>query len=362
MVAPGMDHQLQTFFRRIDEHATPLTDELCDAIESRASELQHLFEQDRDRRQRFLATASLRQWGGLLRQGQRDANERQRTEFRDEWYDTLQILRDIAATISQDDNRPGWLPSNVPPGAQADQLLHAHYDNHVIGEGRRSRFAEQFEANRQNPALALRQAVDWRRNLPRPPTGEERTLYWNGAPVLREMVSGPCVAPSEPEFDGVCQRVWSVQDHARRVANAVPNLPEGRPYDMATKTRALVHFLFNRRAQNGSTVLQVIHHVLYDGPDEALPVRLKEATTDGPRRIDHLGISALGELVGWALPEKFPPRNNRTSKSLRSLGFPVTGHGQAWRASAQKRGRLTSVCPGAWPGLGSGLQSPASRC
>jgi hypothetical protein len=73
--------------------------------------------------------------------------------------------------------------------------------------------------------------------------------------------------------------------------------------------------------------LQVIHYVLYGGTDETLPIRLWEATTDGPWRIEHLGISALGELVGWALPDKFPPRNNRTSKSLRSLGFPVAVHG-----------------------------------
>jgi hypothetical protein len=91
--------------------------------------------------------------------------------------------------------------------------------------------------------------------------------------------------------------------------------------------KALAEFLFSRRSQNGSNVLQVIHYVLYGGTDETLPIRLWEATTDGPWRIEHLGISALGELVGWALPDKFPPRNNRTSKSLRSLGFPVAVHG-----------------------------------
>jgi hypothetical protein len=121
--------------------------------------------------------------------------------------------------------------------------------------------------------------------------------------------------------------VWSIQDHARRVANVTVNLPEGRHYDMATKTKELATFLFSRRAKNGSNVLEVLHHVLYDGTDEGLPTRLWDATMDGAWRIDHLGISALGELSGWALPDKFPPRNNRTSKSLRSLGYPVTIHG-----------------------------------
>jgi hypothetical protein len=39
--------------------------------------------------------------------------------------------------------------------------------------------------------------------------------------------------------------------------------------------------------------------------------------------VNHLGISALGELVGWALPDKFPPKNNRTSKALYALGNQV---------------------------------------
>jgi hypothetical protein len=73
--------------------------------------------------------------------------------------------------------------------------------------------------------------------------------------------------------------------------------------------------------------LEVLQHVLYDGTDEAAPTRLWDATMESAWRIDHVGISALGELIGWALPDKFPPRNNRTSKALRSLGYSVTVHG-----------------------------------
>jgi NAD(P)-dependent dehydrogenase (short-subunit alcohol dehydrogenase family) len=62
-------------------------------------------------------------------------------------------------------------------------------------------------------------------------------------------------------------------------------------------------------------------------PIDSVPDRLWEAIAADAWRIEHFGISALGELVGWALPESYPPRNNRTSKSLRSLGFPVIAHG-----------------------------------
>jgi hypothetical protein len=327
MVASAMDIQLQAFFRRIDENASPLSEELYRAIESRARELQRLAEQDRDQRQRFMSTPSIREWSGLVREPASRALDRQRSAFTGEWFDTLQILRDVGVTISLSENRPRWIPVDVPSGAQADQFLHAHYYNHVIDKDRRSRFAEQFEQNHTNPALALRRAMDWWRDLSAPPSGEDRMLFeW--APFLRAMLSADRILRlSGADFEAICQRVWSIQDHARRVANATLNLPGDRRYDMSTKTTALAQFLFSRRSQNGSNVLQVIHHVLYGGNEEDLPSRVWEATTDDLWRIEHLGISALGELIGWALPERFPPRNNRTSKSLRSLGFPVTVHG-----------------------------------
>jgi hypothetical protein len=96
---------------------------------------------------------------------------------------------------------------------------------------------------------------------------------------------------------------------------------------MSTKTKALAHYLFERRASNGSNILQTINYVLFDGRIDDVPLRLWDATSEGLWRIDHLGISALGEIIGWALPDRGPPRNNRTSKSLRSLGFDVTAHG-----------------------------------
>jgi hypothetical protein len=110
------------------------------------------------------------------------------------------------------------------------------------------------------------------------------------------------------------------------MANITLNLAEGRPYDIPTKTTALAKFLFSRRSRNGANVLEVIYHVLYDGGEDNVPERLWEAIAADAWRIEHFGISALG-LVGWALPERYPPRNNRTSKSLRSLGFPVIAHG-----------------------------------
>jgi hypothetical protein len=328
MIATAMDIQLRAFFQRVDEVASPLTDELFQAIESRMRERRRIDEQDYEQRKRFLATTGVRQWPGLVTVPAGAATARQKQSFLDEWFATLQILRDIAATVSKDENRPSWLPEQIPGGAQANQFLHSYYDNNVFGDDRRSLFAEKHEENGLNPARALQNAMTWWRELPEPPSNEDRMLFeW--APYLRDALSQERILRlTEADFDAVCHRVWSIQDHARRVSNATLNLPGGQRYDMDTKTKALAEFLFSRRSQNRSSVLQVLNYVLYGGTDDLLPARLWDATTDDNWRIEHLGISALGELVGWALPDKFPPRNNRTSKALYSLGFPVTFHGE----------------------------------
>ena len=67
-------------------------------------------------------------------------------------------------------------------------------------------------------------------------------------------------------------------------------------------------------------------YVLYGGSDDELPNRIWNATKDPALRISHIGLSAFGEITGWAIPEKYPPRNRRTSKALRSLGFDVRVH------------------------------------
>jgi hypothetical protein len=129
---------------------------------------------------------------------------------------------------------------------------------------------------------------------------------------------------TQEDFEEICKRVWSIQDHGKRTKNSTLGLPDGRQYAMDEKTHALSEYLYTRQAPNGASILGTLHHVIYGGRDEDLPLRLWDSTsTEGQYRIEHLGRSALGELVGWAKPEVFPPRNNRTSKSLRSLGYSV---------------------------------------
>jgi hypothetical protein len=68
--------------------------------------------------------------------------------------------------------------------------------------------------------------------------------------------------------------------------------------------------------------------VLWGGPLSDTPSRIFEASSIATWKIPHLGISTIGEIVGWALPDDFPPRNGRTSKALTALGYEVTIHSE----------------------------------
>lgn len=100
----------------------------------------------------------------------------------------------------------------------------------------------------------------------------------------------------------------------------------GVAYTIPQKLDAQTAHIWNSKAENGSSVTGVIAHILYGGPDDLLPERLWEAVADPKWKLECMGISAYGELGGWAMPDKFPPRNGRTSKALPCLGYDVQVH------------------------------------
>ncbi|GLH77042.1 hypothetical protein SSBR45G_19500 [Bradyrhizobium sp. SSBR45G] len=249
MVASGMDLQLRSFFSTVDQKSSPLSDELLQALEARARELNRQAAQDKDQAQRLLATTGVKQWPGLVTVPAREARERQKRAFLDEWFETLQILRNIAATATKDENRPGWVPPTVPAGAQADQFLAAYYYSQVIGDDGRSYYARLHEQNAANVGRALAAAIAWWCDIPEAPPPNVGEVLVDWAPFLKDLLSEDRILRlTRAEFNQVCHRVWSIQDHARRVSNATVVLPGGARHDMDTKTTALAEFLFSRQA------------------------------------------------------------------------------------------------------------------
>ena len=56
--------------------------------------------------------------------------------------------------------------------------------------------------------------------------------------------------------------------------------------------------------------------------------RIFESSIDLSGKVPRLGVSSLGEMVRWVRPDFSPPRNNRTNKALRALGYDVKLYGE----------------------------------
>lgn len=324
MVDGGHDLELEQFFNEIESHAAPLTQELFDLMAERNKELGRRKAAQRPADEAFLATTLVPDFSGLARSSEKTAGEKRKQSFLNEWHSTLQVIRNISVRISEDGNRPSWVGATAPLGAQADQFLHAHYYQNTF-DGQRADFETHFNRNRSDPDAALEAAIRWWRTLP-DSVGENKMLN-KTAPALRRAFSEEYLPRlSEDQFVKVLGRVHATRDFARRAPNRLIGLKGGRTYNIPEKVDALARQIFRAPARGGVSALETLFYVLYGGRAEEVPHRLWEATVDPKRKIELVGISALGEIVGWAMPDKFPPRNGRTSKALRSLGHDVAVH------------------------------------
>lgn len=311
-------------FSILDDNATPLTQELYDLMVKRQKDLAQNKPDDKG----FWGNSSVRKWSGLATTAPKKANDANREKFLEEWYATLEILRNISSQVCLPQNRPSWISDSAPSGAQADQFLHAFYYQKTF-EGKKAKYVDFFEKNKTNPDKALSNALSWWSGLKDAPEGEDIMLNTT-SPFLKDALSEESLAElGQPIFREICSSVHSIRDYARRVPNAKVGLPStGAAYTIDKKVEALSKTIWDFRTSSGLNVQEVLSFILYSGNMGDLPDRLWQAMNDPKYKIEGLGISALGELVGWALPDHYPPRNGRTSKSLKALGYDVTIHVQ----------------------------------
>ena len=315
-----MESDLRRLFLVLDKHSTPLSDEVVDAMRRRSGRLVRPNAED------FWESTSFTRWNGLAHIEKRSAASERRRTFLEEWYLTLQHLRDIGEEVSKRENQPDWISPSAPIGAQTDQFLHAFYYQCTF-VGNRANYSEFFEKNKNRRDEALAETLEWWRQLQTAPSSEAKMLNIT-APFLRSALERERIEEmSYDNFQDICSSVHSIRDYARRVANGAVGLPEkGGGYTIEVKIAALSERVWNERASAGSLVKELLLYILYGGLEEQLPERLWQGVSDPKWKLPGLGISALGEVVGWALPDRFPPRNGRTSKALKALGYDVTVH------------------------------------
>jgi len=323
----GMNLQLFNFFQELDDHSYALTDEIYSELTDLRNTNDEIDKKAREARSKFNRKRMIPEKKPLTYLEKR-TKERRRKMFLKEWQDTLQILRSIAGRVSDSTYRPTWVRADVPKGVQADQFLHAFYYSQVR-DGTRSHHWSFYDKNKKNPEAALVDAMKWWSKLPKPPHNEDITMYeW--ATFLNQRMKEQIVTQlSLDDFIEVCARIHALREHSLRVKYTTFGSPMPLPkMNSEERIKLLAKWLYEQRSVMGKNVLETIYHILWGGPLAEAPSRIFDASSNDEWKIPHFGISTVGELLGWAMPDQFPPRNGRTSKALTALGYDVTIHSE----------------------------------
>lgn len=326
IVENGLETELADFFEQVDLRSHALTDEIYkELFDLEVKEFKAKTARSGDKSS-FDKKRIIPKLPPLQQISPRNTDERRRNAFLKEWRDTLQILRDIADLVSDKSSQPVWLPTWTPRGVQADQFLHAYYYNHVL-QGQKATHHQLYEVNSKNPELALINAIAWWKGTTEAPSWEDETI--NNSRVLRESLRASKIKTlAEDEFIEVCKHIHALTDHCLRVRNSTLGLPANQYTEKNERIVILGKYLWHQRTANNLNVVEVLDYVLYGGSIESVPERIWNSIDSVNYNIPHLGISTLGEIVGWALPDTYPPRNGRTSKALKALGYNVKIHSE----------------------------------
>jgi hypothetical protein len=322
LLKSGLNIQLDIFFDTVREKAFDLTEERLQEIKDLKNKLNSIERQRTEIIKEHKKNSLIPEGKSLISIDKEQKDKQNFLNFSHEWNQALEYLRAIAERVSSDEFRPKWIPKEAPSGAQADQFLHAFYYNRCFIDNKAA-YNQMFHKNSMNPEKALVEAMQWWRSAKFEHRNEEIMLFeW--LPILQEKLSFKALnALTENDFIEICKRVHSIRDFSRRVSYRYLDLKKP-DYTMSIDKRLpiLAKKIFS--SKNGTrTVVNNLLYLLYDSSEKDVIKRLWNVAYDSNYKLPLTGISTFGEILGWAIPEKYPPRNGRTNKALRALGYDV---------------------------------------
>jgi hypothetical protein len=326
----GLISELENIFIEIDERSEPLTEELLNKLIALQDKYGNLNSELNLQKQKLAkdfesAVAGLfsKNYKGLTRvESKSTAGDKAKNRFKTEWTDTLTLLRAISEEVSQDGNRPDWVNRDVPKGVQVDQFLDAYYYGQVK-TGNRSRH-EEFHL-RNNSKTALKEAMNWwKRSGPTDFEGINEFIYTK-APELQRALTKENIAQMDEElFVKTCKKVHAFLTAARQTTNEELGLPDKTYLKKYERAETVARWLWKQKSKKGASPKEVLEYVLYgDSKNANITDRIWDAIKSDDWHVRRFGLSCIGEIVGWAMPNQYPPRNGRTSKALYALGYSV---------------------------------------
>jgi len=252
--------------------------------------------------------------------------------FSGEWMKTLQLMRGLSKDFAVLDLRPEWVSPDAHPAIHFDQFLHAYYYDFVRGVGEPGveddltgldRVKSFHAKNKSNPAKALREAAVWWAGLKEDYDGEEDFIRVTGPSMQRRLSKESIQTMDLTAFRDAMIDINAFRMHARQIKNVDLGLSIEHHETIEERVAHVCEWLWKQRSPSGKTVRDVLEFVLWGATPADMEHRLWLGVWGDVYRIPHFGQSTLGEAVGWARPDLYPPRNNRTNKALLALGYDV---------------------------------------
>jgi len=331
IIGQSLQIDLEQQFTYLRKNSVPVTTELVKALESLGSLKTAVYTSQQRLKSRFdEATKDIPAHGGLTTYGPATKTTAF-TSFTTEWNETLQLLRGLRKDFHSLGKRPGWIDASADPTVHFDQFLHAYYYVRVRetrDDQETVKSVEQvnraYERNKADTIGALEEAATWWASLPMAPYGED-VFIRDTAPRIRAKFSlAEITSWQMQDFQEVFFEVHAFKMHARQMRNTTLGLPANHSETVKERSERVAKWLWEQPREAAQMhIRELVKFLIWDTSPVNMAERLWLATTDSQRRYVHFGVSALGEAVGWARPDEYPPRNNRTNKALKALGHDV---------------------------------------
>lgn len=251
-----------------------------------------------------------------------------RQSFLEEWESGLTILGKLAQRFEEDRaNWPTWVDQSTNSTIVQDQATEAWWETRFRSTRESPRLMEEAHArNRSRVQDAEGDLLDFWRQFD-PEDAEMWDRFVNREPqVLRKLLTQDSLRRLDENVLGVILGCChAAKAHSRQIKNSEHGLDKDYKTDLETRVELFASYLWKARSSGSRTISEVLLDVIWGdeggGVEDQNPgERIWKALHTEEWKLPHLGAHIFGELIGYARPDEYPPRNNRVSKTLRALG------------------------------------------
>ncbi|WP_272691238.1 phospholipase D family protein [Providencia sp. PROV132] len=319
LIASDMLEQLTEFFDNLE--SLDKCFELNENIVKEQEKLLELKKQKENEDEKIKSKRKIPFWEGPDFIYKKKSKDRLKDNFQKEWESSLSIIKNISDQI--DEYRPIWITEDTPFFWQTDQFLHAYYYNKVKQKDNTYPYEELYQTNSKNPQTALTNMLSWWKSLPVPPSNENDNLQVK-APLIRQSLQRSNIQSlKENDLLNIIHSTHATMDHLIKMSSESLGEPNKKTLTRNERLPLYTKLLMSLHNQKGQNIFELLEFVLYGGKAENMWERIYLAGKDENYKFANYGINSIAEVAGWARPEDTPPRNGRTNKALRALGYPV---------------------------------------